>query len=251
MLRNLLLLTIVIFASPLWAQEVQELKPDDSAEFKSLFNGKDLTGWDGDSRLWSVKDGAIRGETTAENKAHGNTFLIWQDGDEDGVLADFELRFSFRCNAVNNSGFQYRSSRVPVKEDAQNQWILKGYQHEIRNEHKFPNTPGFIYDERGKRGRICPLGEVVVWEPSGKKVVGERLITQAEFSELMKIDDWNDVIIIAKGNRIRHYLNGRLVIDFTDNHPELALSEGVIGLQLHAGKAMWAEFKDIKVRELE
>ena len=56
--------------------------------------------------------------------------------------------------------------------------------------------------------------------------------------------------IIARGPRIQHYLNGQLVLDFTDNSPELALSEGVLALQLHAGKPMWAEFKNIRVRDL-
>lgn len=51
--------------------------PEESADMKVLFNGKDLTGWDGDPRLWSVRDGVIHGETTPENVANGNTFLIW------------------------------------------------------------------------------------------------------------------------------------------------------------------------------
>ena len=67
----------------------------------------------------------------------------------------------------------------------------------------------------------------------------------------MKVDDWNDVVIIAKGNHIRHYLNGRLVMDFTDNNPKLALSEGILAVQLHAGKPMWTEFKNIRVRSLD
>ena len=76
--------------------------------FKTIFNGKDLSGWDGDTELWSVKDGVIHGETTPEKKANGNTFLIW----EGGTTKDFELRLSFRCNATNNSGIQYRSTRI-------------------------------------------------------------------------------------------------------------------------------------------
>ena len=48
--------------------------------FKSLLNGKDLTGWTGDPKLWSVKDGAITGQTTPDNPAKGNTFLIWTGG---------------------------------------------------------------------------------------------------------------------------------------------------------------------------
>ena len=66
----------------------------------------------------------------------------------------------------------------------------------------------------------------------------------------MKVDDWNDVAIIAKGKHIRHYLNGRLIMDFTD-HDDHALLEGILALQLHAGKPMWAEYKDIRIKELK
>jgi len=217
------------------------------ARAKPIFNGTDLTGWDGDSRLWSVKDGIIHGETTKENAANGNTFLIWKGG----VLKDFELQLSFRCNATNNSGIQYRSAHLTEGKQAKNDWVLKGYQHEIRNEDTFPNVPGFIYDEKGKRKRISLVGETTVWGADGeKKVDDEKLIDEKEFKALMKIDDWNEVKIIAKGPHIQHYLNGRLIMDCTDNHPELALTEGVLGLQLHAGKPMWAEFKDIRLKQL-
>jgi hypothetical protein len=63
----------------------------------------------------------------------------------------------------------------------------------------------------------------------------------------MKIDDWNDVVIIAEGNRVRHYLNGRLTLDFTDNAPAMALREGSLALQLHGGKPMWVEFRNIRL----
>ncbi|MCD0462071.1 DUF1080 domain-containing protein [Roseiconus lacunae] len=210
-----------------------------------LFDGKSLDGWDGDPTLWEVRDGVIHGETTKEKVAKGNTFLIWKD-----ELADFELRLSFRCTASNNSGIQYRSQRVDTKKSSPNQWVLRGYQHEIRNEEDFPNVPSFIYDEKGSRGRICLVGEKAVWNKDGKEVIGEPLISKEEFKELMKVDEWNDVVIIAEGNRIRHYLNGRLVLDFTDNHPEKSFSKGFLGLQLHAGKPMWAEFKNIRLRTL-
>lgn len=213
---------------------------------RQLFNGKDLTGWDGDPRLWSVRDGVIHGETTTENPANGNTFLIWQDG----KLQDFELRLSFRLNAANNSGIQYRSKHIN-EGNARNKWIVRGYQHELRNEVDFPNTSGFIYDEGGKRGRICLVGEKVTWEPDGKKVLAKDLIEEAAFKKLFKLDDWNDAVIVAKGNRIQHYLNGRLILDFTDADPALALKEGILAVQLHAGKPMWAEFKNIRLKEIK
>lgn len=218
--------------------------PAEPAGAKVLFNGKDLTGWNGDPRLWSVKDGVIHGETTEANVTKGNTFLIWKDGS----VKDFDLRLSFRCNATNNSGIQYRSKHI-TEGKVGNEWVVRGYQHELRNENKFPNISGFIYDEGGKRGRICLVGEKAVWNAEGKKVTGS-LIDEAGFQKLFKLDDWNDVVIRGKGNHIQHYMNGKLILDFTDENPDLKLLEGIIALQLHAGKPMWAEFKNIRLADL-
>ncbi len=244
MIRALMLLACASLTFHAAAEEPQPAPPE-SANMQRIFNGKDLTGWDGDPRLWSVKDGVIHGETTPENPAQGNTFLIWKGG----RTKDFELRLSFRCNAANNSGIQYRSKHI-AEGNPRNAWVVRGYQHELRNEQNLPNVAGFIYDEGGRRGRICLVGEKAVWE-GGKKNVTGTLIDAAGFKELFKLDDWNDVVIVAKGNHIQHYLNNHLILDFTDRDPELALREGILALQLHAGKPMWAEFKDIRIKEIE
>ena len=250
MIRSLLFVVSVLalssdpLSSDLFAQG-DAAAPAEPAGMRSIFNGKDLIGWDGDPRLWSVKDGAIRGETTAENPAKGNTFIIWKGG----KTKDFDLRLSFRSNATNNSGIQYRSMHI-TEGKVPNAWVVRGYQHEIRNEVTLPSVSGFIYDEGGKRGRLCLVGERATWEPSGQKVESRDLIDQAGFEKLFKLDDWNDIAIIARGNHIRHYMNGRLIVDFTDNDPQLALSEGILALQLHAGAPMWAEYKNIRIAEL-
>jgi hypothetical protein len=218
--------------------------PAEEAGMTRLFNGSDLQGWSGDPRLWSVRDGVIHGETTAAAVAEGNTFLLW----EGGVTGDFELRLSFRCTADNNSGIQYRS-RHAKDAAVRNAWVVRGYQHELRNESTLPNVAGFIYDEGGKRGRICLVGERARWTGDGK-VVDATLIDQADYAKLFRVDDWNDVVIRAEGNRIRHFMNGRLTLDFTDDDPALALRSGILALQLHAGKPMWAEFRDLRIREL-
>ena len=242
MIHRLCLCSLIgLVAGLATAADPQQVPPEPEGT-RSIFNGKDLTGWDGDPRLWSVKDGVIHGETTPDNAAKGNTFIIWKDGQ----TKDFDLRLSFRCTNANNSGIQYRSRHIT--EGARNDWVVRGYQHEIRNESKLPSVAGFIYDEGGKRGRMCLVGEKAVWEPSGKKVT-DTLITAEEYKELFNLDDWNDVVIIAKGYRIQHYLNGRLILDFTDNEPNMARSEGILALQLHAGKPMWTEFKDIRIKE--
>jgi hypothetical protein len=247
MIRPVLTVTGLCCVGLLLAADTRQSTPPAPAGMKSLFNGKDLSGWDGDPRLWSVKDGAIHGETTEETPAMGNTFIIWQGG----KLKDFDLRLSFRCNSANNSGIQYRSRHITDDAKVKNKWVVRGYQHEIRNETTLPTVAGFIYDEGGKRGRMCLVGEQATWEADGKKLISDKLIDQAGFEKLYKPDQWNDVVIIAKGNHIQHYLNGRLIVDFTDNEPQLALKEGILALQLHAGKPMFAEYMNIRLKDLQ
>jgi hypothetical protein len=242
---RLILLSVFLFPCSLFAEEGSATAPAEAPGMRAIFDGQHLTDWEGDPRLWSVKEGAIHGETTDENPAKGNTFIIWKGGQ----TGDFELRLSFRSSATNNSGIQYRSRHI-TEGKVGNAWVVRGYQHEIRNEIKLPNVAGFIYDEGGKRGRLCLVGEQATWETSGKKVVSNTLIDQPGFEKLFKLDDWNHVVIVAQGHRIRHYLNDRLIVDFTDNDPRQALAEGILALQLHAGKPMWVDFKNIRIADL-
>jgi hypothetical protein len=165
------------------------------------------------------------------------------------VLKDFRLSLSFRCNATNNSGIQYRSKHITERRP-RNPWVVRGYQHEIRNQNVLPSVAGFIYEEGGKRGRMCLVGEKAVWGEEGKKEVVGTLIDAEGYKKLFKLDDWNDVTIVAQGSHLQHYLNGKLILDCTDNHPELAKREGILALQLHAGKPMWDEFKNIRLQPL-
>ncbi len=226
------------------AETNQSEAPPEADDMQTLFNGSDLDGWKGDERLWKVTDGMIRGETTAEKKCNGNTFLIWKD-----EVADFELRLSFRVSSVNNSGIQYRSKHItdPAKKP-RNDYVLRGYQHEIRNSGDLPDVAGFIYDEGGKRKRMCLVGDKAVWK-DGKKEIASTLISPEDFKKLFRVDQWNDVIIVARGNHLQHYMNGKLILDFTDSDDQVTL-KGRLGLQLHAGKPMWAEYKNIRLKDL-
>src|SRR4051794_14558752 len=97
-LSFLLALLSMLSTSPLSAVA------DEKDGFQSLFNGKSLEGWSGDEKFWSVKEGTITGQTTKENPAPHNTFLIWNGGE----IGDFELRLKFKI-VGGNSGIQYRS----------------------------------------------------------------------------------------------------------------------------------------------
>ena len=100
-----MLTVILVLASAASAAQVNTLTTEErEAGFVQLFDGKTLTGWDGNPTFWSVVDGAIVGRTTPENPTKGNTFLIWRQG----LLCDFELRLSWKIEG-GNSGVQYRS----------------------------------------------------------------------------------------------------------------------------------------------
>ena len=109
-----------------------------------LFNGKDLSGWIGKDQFWRVENGAIIGETTAENPTPANTFLIWKGGE----VRDFEFSCQVKFQG-NNSGVQYRSKAVGDLKDC----VLTGYQADLHPKQEFF---GMLYGEKyGKRGIIA------------------------------------------------------------------------------------------------
>lgn len=231
-----IIIAVVLLALPTWVGFTQGLSEQEKAEgFVPIFNGKDLTGWDGNPDFWSVKDGAIHGETTAEKPTKGNTFCIWRGG----VLKDFELRLSFRL-MNGNSGVQYRSKDL-------GEWRVAGYQAEVVND---PRTVGFLYHERG-RGRLVEVGQKVLIDENGVKHVVGTLGDWQQINAGFKKQDWNEYRIIARGNKIMHYLNGQQTIELEDNDPKGRALEGILALQLHAGPPMVVEFKDIRLKELK
>jgi hypothetical protein len=209
---------------------------DGKGEFKELFNGKDLSGWEGDERFWSVKDGAITGQTTAEQKAKHNTFLVYKGG----TVKDFELHLKFKLGN-HNSGVQYRAKALPDH-------VVTGYQADIADGN--PNRyTGILYEEKG-RGIIAERGQRVTIDAAGKKEV-ESIGDRAELGKAIKADDWNDYVIVAKGNHLTHTINGTLMVDVTDDEEGKAAREGILALQIHQGPPMVAQFKDIRLKELK
>ena len=209
--------------------------------FKQLSNGKDLSGWNGNPKFWSVKDGVIHGQTTADNPTKGNTFLIYTNGE----VADFELRFSYKIEG-GNSGVQYRSKVVNPEN-----WVVGGYQGDFEAGKKYS---GILYDEAGVaggRGIMAERGESVMWGDDCKKKVVGSVGKSDEIQAKIKADDWNDYVIIARGNQLMHQINGVKTVEVTDNCEAKRLKKGVLALQLHAGPPMIVQFKDIRIKELK
>ena len=218
-----------------------------SAEDKNLFNGKNLTGWKG-LDFWSVKDGAITGQTTAEHPTKGNTFLIW-----DGEVADFELTLQYKIvdldgksEKFGNSGIQYRSKVVDEKG-----FVVAGYQGDFECGKAYS---GILYEEKG-RGILAKRGEKVVIhegkDPKKPKLEVTGSVGKSdEIQAKIKAADWNEYRIIAKGGHLQHFINGVQTIDVTDE-TAVGAKKGVLALQLHAGTAMTVQFKDIVLKVIK
>ena len=220
----------------------------DEAGFTSLFNGKDLTGWEGRPEHWAVEDGAITGKTTKENPAKGNNFLIWRPDGKNGTVEDFELRLSYKIVPNNdkgfgNSGIQYRSKEF-------GNFVVGGYQADFEAGKTYS---GILYEER-MDGILAQRGQkTVVKTVDGKtKVeVSGSVGDSKEIQSKIRDKDWNDYVVIAKGNHFQHFINGVQTVDVTDEReaPKGAKS-GILALQLHAGEPMTVQFKNIRIKNL-
>jgi putative heme-binding domain-containing protein len=201
-----------------------------AADWKPLFNGRNLEGWSGDPRLWKVENGVIRGETDAQaRKINANTFLIWQGGEPQ----DFELEYSARVTG-NNSGVQYRSRVVDSAT-----WAVGGYQMDL---HPDQSYLAMLYEERG-RGIACQRGQKVRLGET-PAVTGKMEVPAVDLSA------WNRYRIVVRGHTLQHFVNDTQALEVIDEHPAKRALKGVIALQLHAGAPMTAEFKDLRIREL-
>lgn len=225
----------------------------EEAEFEPIFDGKTLEGWEFDPAYWTVKDGAIYGETTPEKVLKTNTFLIWKGGE----LGDFELKMDYWISETGNSGVQYRSDRfteVP--------FALRGYQADIDGANRYT---GQNYEERkrttlayrGQKTRITSQPDSITetrgfvernaWK--GLNLV-EELGNRDELGALIKKGEWNNIHLVIKGNVMQHYVNGTLMSMVHDEDAKNRMMKGLIGMQMHVGPPMQVMFRNVEVKKL-
>ncbi len=166
------------------------------SETIQLLNGKDLDGWEGHENLWSVQDGVIVAKNTEPIKV--STYLLTKR-----KFSDFRLTCTVKLvQSEMHSGVAFWGRNAPEHGD---KYTYAG--HLVM----FPSGWG-MYDLFGRNG--LPVDG----EPAKK--VGKQ-------------HDWNDLEILAQGNRVRVAANGTPVVDWRDPEPD-RIKEAPIGLQLHS-----------------
>jgi hypothetical protein len=187
-----------------------------AGEPQKLFDGKTLTGWDGDAKTWRVEDGSIVGGSL-ETTVPRNEFLCTTK-----TFGDFELTVKFKLlgdKKSANGGVQFRTKRIPKHHE------VSGYQADI-GQHYW----GALYDE-SRRNKVLA-------QPEPKLL-----------DKIVKHDDWNDYKIRAEGDRIRLWLNDTLTVDYLEKDEKIERT-GIIGLQIHGGAKAKVYYKDITIVEL-
>ena len=223
-----MLLVLSVFAS---AQ-------DRKTGFKRIFDGKTMKNWDADTAHWRIENGSFIGEVSPEKQLKTNTFLIYKGK----VPENFEFMATYRISPEGNSGVQYRSE--PVENVP---YGLKGYQADIDGANRYT---GQNYEERG-RGFLAMRGQQATLQTGQKPTINGSVGDSDKLKEQIRIDDWNTIHIIARGNNMKHYINGVLMSETTDEDPTKRKLEGLIGLQVHVMPKMKVEYKDIFLKELK
>ena len=207
--------------------------------FEKIFDGKTLKGWNGNPKFWSVKDGAITGQTTKENPTKGNTFIIWE-----GKTGNFDLRLDYKIIG-GNSGIQYRS----FKADGPDEWRIGGYQADFEAGDTFS---GICYGERF-RGILSLRGKkttLTVGDDGKLKKEVEEFAKDADIAKAIKKEDWNSYRIVARNFNLTHYINDVKTTQVVDHDRKTRRADGLLALQLHAGPPMTVQFKNIRIKEL-
>jgi hypothetical protein len=201
--------------------------------FTPLFNGKDLSGWNGDPALWRVENGIVTGTCSGPGKPQHNSFLIWRDG----RVNDFELRAMVRMLGDNNTGIQYRSRPLPEV----GPWAIAGYQCDI---HPALVHAGMTYEEKG-RGIFGLNGTSLALDPDGNRW----LLAEHE-PVVVDVSQWNEYTVIARGNHLVHKINGRVTSELFDYDAKGRALEGLLAIQLHQGNTNTVQVKHVMLKQL-
>lgn len=200
--------------------------------FQSIFNGRDLTGWEGKEGDWKVEDGALTG--TTDGKLKHNRFIVWRGGQP----KNFELRVQVKVTPGGNSGLQYRGVERPDLGET----VVTGYQCDVVAGRADYN--GMLYEERGRR-ILAHTGEKVIIDSEAQPwVVGELPVKEFPAGE------WHDYRVLVEGNHHQHWIDGHQTVDVIDLDEKGRKLEGVLGMQVHVGPAMVIQYKNIFLKKL-
>lgn len=241
---NCMKVTLVIAAVPVALLQAADLPAaedsDADAGYTVMFDGKTLDGWTvmpaSDAKAWTAHDGMIVG---VGGKVR--SYLAYDQGE----IADFELKFSYRFPGEGNSGVNIRA-----RKDDTGKRDFQAYHADLGHVGIGKQVLGaWDFHTPGRKEHACFRGDRLVIDENDKPTV-TKIEGAVTVDDILK-GDWNDVLVIAKGNNFKLFINGKLSSEFTEHlAPERRLDKGMIQLQLH-DPGMIVHFKDLRIKILE
>ncbi len=177
--------------------------------YDTLFNGKNLNGWTNHgTEKWYVENGELLCES-GPDKQYGYLST-------DKEYYNFELTLQFKLESNGNSGVFIRSGIEGTK--------ISGWQVEVAPPGQHT---GGIYESYGRGWLVLP---------------------KPEDEAMLNANDWNTMIIRVFNNEITSWLNGKQMVNLTDE--KIGAGKGFIALQIHDGGGIKVRWKNIKIKEL-
>ncbi|HWW86568.1 MAG TPA: family 16 glycoside hydrolase [Vicinamibacterales bacterium] len=219
--------------------EPSPLDFNDHDGYASLFDGVSLKGWDGNPKFWRVEQGAIVGESTPSNPS-GNSYLVYRDLE----AKDFTLKCEIKIEGDGGSGIQYRSrtglpwlANIPANVTANVgpvnlNWMMTGPQADFWPSRVYT---GQFYSENTPMRILAWRGQVVEgFGARTKKLIGT-IGDRAALGSLVRMNDWNQYTVIARGGTFLHVVNGQLMAAMIDDDPDSSNNQpGLFGIEIEA-----------------
>jgi hypothetical protein len=213
---------------------------DEHTGYKQIFDGKSFTGWDADPSIWRVEDGVMVGETL-EGKAKGNNYIVYR-GDK---TRDFDLKLQMKIEKGGGGGIQYRSvTGVPwtrPQPKGEPPYDLKFMMTGPQADFWFPVTArsgsytGQWYSENTMQGILAYRGQVTQALPGQTNRLVANIGDQQALGGYVKVNEWNDYEVIARGGVMMHIMNGQLMAVFIDDNKDSVNNQpGLIGFEIES-----------------
>jgi 3-keto-disaccharide hydrolase len=257
----------------------QPVAYDDYTGYVKLWDGQTFNGWEGETDVWSIDNGAIHADTTKTPGQHHIHYI-----GSGAIMKDFDLKVEFRISEMGaNGGIQYRSRLLhpahggsienPLGKalpagittlakaiaagvtsapagggQAPNPWQVSGYQFDLDSGNRYT---GQLYEGQG-RGIVNPPGGVVQLLPDGRNIrIGTAVEDPLKFVKPHKglAGEWQQVQVVARGNTLVHIINGQVITVSIDDNPTAHANQGILSLQLEGSGQIW--YRNVYVKQLE
>ena len=212
----------------------------DREGYVPIFDGVSLKGWDGNPKFWRVEDHAIVGESTPQNPS-GNSYIVYRDME----AKDFTLKFEIKVEGSGGSGFQYRSKtglpwlaniadNVTANVGPVNlNWMMTGPQADF-----WPSSrdwTGQFYSENTPMRILAWRGQVVEGAGLARKQLMGNIGDRQALNSVVRMNDWNEYTVIARGGTCMHIVNGQLMAVMVDDDPASSNNQsGLFGIEIEA-----------------